>query len=250
MGSEVNNINRAKVLRDNTPVVMGQAYEGNCWTKYKKLYYDAWWSPIQYESGLNTNWDTAGMQGGDDHLYDFTQLKNGNLVFVGNLAYTGGTQPIWIIVTDSIGKKLLWEKQFSGPLGGGGPMSVCATPDNGFTVVGYMDNGTLATGYDAFAAHFIPKAKSAVSRTNSALKSTHGFNVHISGARLIILNNAPLKSPGVVSIFDITGKRIASQTTGTNFNTPLSFDISKLARGTYFVRLKAGSAEQTMKVVY
>ena len=113
VGSEVNNINRAKVLRDNTPLVMGQAYEGNCWTKYQKLYYDAWWSPIGYESGLNTNWDTAGFSGGDDYMYDFTQLNNGNLVFVGNKSWGNGATPVWVIVTDSLGKKSFFEKQFS-----------------------------------------------------------------------------------------------------------------------------------------
>ena len=251
VGSETNNITRAKVLRDNTLMVAGQAYEGNCWTNYQHLYYDAWWSTVDYASGSNQHWDTAGTQGGDDKIFDFTQLNNGNIVFVGVKAYAtiGTSTPVWMFLTDSSGTKFLWENiAFTGLANANMvPMSVTATPDNGFTVVGY--ESTVNTGYDAFAMHFVPKPVSAVSRTNSAWKSTHGFNVHISGARLIILNNAPIKSMGVVSLFDITGKRIASKTVGANLNTPLSFDISKLSFGTYFVRVKSGSAAQTMKFV-
>ena len=83
VGSETNNISRAKVLRDNNLIVTCQAYEGNRWTTYKHLYYDAWWSSADYGSGSNRNWDTAGKQGADDYIRDFTQLDNGNLVFAG-----------------------------------------------------------------------------------------------------------------------------------------------------------------------
>ena len=251
VGSETNNICRAKVLRDNTLMVAGQAYEGNCWTNYQHLYYDAWWSTADYADGSNQHWDTAGEQGGDDRIFDFTQLNNGNIVFVGVKAFAtvGTSKPVWIFVTDSTGKKFLWEKiAFTGLANANMvPMSVAATPDNGFTVVGY--ESTVNTGYDAFAMHFVPMPVAAVSRKYTASKSTHGFNVHISGARLIILNNTPIKQKGEVSLFDITGKRIASKTVGANLNTPLSFDISKLSFGTYFVRVKSGSAAQTMKFV-
>jgi hypothetical protein len=271
VGSEDNNINRVKLLRDNTPIVMGQAYEADCWTRYGKLYYDAWWSPIGYAGGLNTNWYTAGFSGEDDHLYDFTQLNNGNLVFVGSLAFSGGVQPVWIVITDSTGNRILWQKQFSGPIGGGGPMSVCATPDNGFTVVGYMDNGSFATGYDAFAAHFVSKPGAAVvSRSYSASKSVNGFSVHVSGAKLVVSGKTPGMAIGEVTLFDVSGKRVFNATSprpslrhcsgttaaplpqarGENSFTTIQFDISKLARGTYFVRVKAEAAVETMKFVY
>ena len=253
VGSEVNNIVRCKMLHDGSLMVAGQAYEGNCWTKFKQLYYDAWWSPISYAYGTNTAWDTAGFQGGSDAIYDFTQLDNGNLVFIGSRAF--GPGGIWTFVTDSTGKRLLWEKQTpipyqTDPGSSARGYSVCATPDGGFTVAGELVLTDALGGHNAMAAHFIPKPVSAVSRTNSALKSTHGFNVHIIGSRLIVSNNAPLKSPGVITLFDITGKRIASQAVGTFRETPLQFDISKLSFGTYFVRVKSGSAAQTMKVVY
>jgi hypothetical protein len=89
VGSTVNNIARAKILRDGTLLVAGQAYEGNCWTKYKTLYYDAWWTPISYAYGTASAWDTLGRQGGDDIIYDFTQLVNGNIVFVGSKSSIG-----------------------------------------------------------------------------------------------------------------------------------------------------------------
>lgn len=35
VGSVMNNVVRAKELRDGTLMVAGQAYEGNCWTNFK-----------------------------------------------------------------------------------------------------------------------------------------------------------------------------------------------------------------------
>lgn|GEM_PF-1436384 len=250
VGTVKNNISRAKVLRDNTLIVAGQAYEGNCWTKYKTLYYDAWWSPVNYGSGLNTNWDTAGLEGRTDYLFDFTQLNNGDLVFVGTKGGANGSSPLWVFVTDSVGKKQFFEKQFLIPTPPNinadiFPMSVAASPDGGFTVVG---KGTFDTtsGYDAFAMHFIPKPVSAVvSRNNSSLKSNNGFSVRIAGGKLIVLNTE-LKALTSVSLFDISGKRVAAQ----SGNKVLSFDISKFARGTYLVRVKSGTTIETIKFVY
>jgi hypothetical protein len=164
VGTEVNNVNRAKMLRSGTYIVAGQAYEGNCWVNYNRLYYDAWWSPFYISSGANTTWDTAGTQGGDDAVYDFTQLKSGNLVFVGKRGTTtiGG---VWAFVTDSTGANLLWEKQFPIPYRTADgraprPLSVCATPDSGFTVVGEYNCVDSIGGMNAFAAHFILRTAS------------------------------------------------------------------------------------------
>jgi Secretion system C-terminal sorting domain len=238
VGSEVNNISRCKIIKGNIPVVAGQAYEGNCWTNFKKLFYDAWWSPVDYADGGNTTWDTAGYQGGDDQLNDFTQLSNGNLVFVGKRNSSNAqTSGIWVYVTPVTGSHILWENVIAGSLYAGEPLSVCATPDSGFTVVGKI-------GGNAFASHFIPKAPSAiVSRRNFQAKSINSINVHVSGAKIVVSGNF---STGEVSLFDITGRRIATQTG----NKEIAFDISKLARGTYFVRFKRGSDTHSMNVFY
>jgi hypothetical protein len=158
VGTEVNNVNRAKMLRSGAYIVAGQAYEGNCWTRYNHLYYDAWWSPFPISSGTNTTWDTAGAQGGDDAVYDFTQLVNGNLVFVGTKGTTSDSG-LWVFVTDSTGANLLWEKQYNVRYRSDNgtdnlPLSVCATPDTGFTVVGRDICVDSLGGVNAFAVHF------------------------------------------------------------------------------------------------
>jgi hypothetical protein len=133
---------------------------------------------------------------------------------------------------------MLWEKQCKVIPDSHIPMAVCATPDDGFTMVG-------GTPGDAFIAHFIPKPVSAVvSRNNSLSESMNGFSVHVVGAKLIVSVNAAMKNIGQVSLFDISGKRIAMQTVGAFRETPLSFDVSKLARGTYVVRVGV----QTLKI--
>jgi hypothetical protein len=254
VGAEVNNITRCKILRDGTPIVAGQAYEGNCWTNFGKLYYDAWWSPISYSGGTNSAWDTAGFQGGNDAIYDFTQLNNGNIVFIGSRA--NGPGGIWTFVTDSTGKKLLWEKQNpipykSNPGSSARGYSVCATDDGGFTVAGELVLVDSLGGHNALAAHFVSKPVSAVvSRIYSSLKSVNGFNVRIMGEKLVVSGKTPGMAIGEVSLFDVSGRCVAMQAVGAKGSSPLSFDISKLARGTYVVRVKAGVAAQTMKICH
>ena len=124
-------------------MVAGQAYEGHCWINYKSLHYDAWWSPISYAYGANHTWDTAGIKGQSDIIYDFTLLIDGRLVFTGD-----NGKGVWAIVADSTGKKFLWQGNSKLPgVDANGhvlttlrPLSVCATSDSGFTIVG--DNNT------------------------------------------------------------------------------------------------------------
>ena len=262
VGAEVNNITRCKILRDGTPIVAGQAYEGNCWTNFGKLYYDAWWSPISYSGGTNSAWDTAGFQGGNDAIYDFTQLNNGNIVFIGSRA--NGPGGIWTFVTDSTGKKLLWEKQNPIPYKSNSGSSargysVCATDDGGFTVAGELILTDSLGGHNALAVHFVPKAASAVVRSYSASKSVNGFNVRIMGSNLFVTISIP-KTSAIVSLFDVSGKRVFNATSprplaaplpqsrGEGNFTTIQFDISHIAKGAYLMRVKAGAAEQTMLI--
>jgi hypothetical protein len=243
VGSEVCEIYRVKVLRDNTPFVMGRAYEANCWTDYEKLYYDGWWSPIGYASGLNSAWDTGGKQGGDDHLYDFTQLKNGNLVFVGNWAYTGGNLLLWIIVTDSTGKNKYWEKQIV--VDDVVPYSVCATEDSGFTIVGSGGVNTDSTGFDAVAVHFVPKDPTAViTKAQYKAKTLTSIRTNINRSRLTIECNEFLNSKSEVSVFDLTGRCLAVKTG----NNKIVMDISHISQGTYLLKVKTGNSIKTKKL--
>jgi hypothetical protein len=161
VGSEVNNVTRVHQLRSGMVMVAGQSYEEDCWTKYQRLSYDAWWSPL----GLSGNDDyryTAGVSGADDVIYDFTQLADGKIVFVGIRQSFDQIGGVWAVVTDSMGKDILWQKQFRIPYGkedGSAlkPWTVAASPDSGFTVVGLYGLPDSSEGQNAFAAHFVPK---------------------------------------------------------------------------------------------
>jgi hypothetical protein len=89
-----------------------------------------------------------------------------------------------------------------------------------------------------------------VSRIYSSLKSVNGFNVRIMGEKLVVSGKTPGMAIGEVSLFDVSGRCVAMQAVGAKGSSPLSFDISKLARGTYVVRVKAGVAAQTMKICH
>ena len=62
---------------------------------------------------------------------------------------------------------------------------------------------------------------------------------------LIVSTSVMTKSIGNVSLFDISGKCITMRAIDAS---SFSFDISKSPFGMYFVRLKAGSGAQTMKI--
>jgi len=253
VGSVENNITRAKELRDGTLMVAGQAYEGNCWRYFQRLYYDAWWSPINKAGGSNITWDTAGGQGGDDFLYDFTQLADGRLVFVGKRNNPSNEAGVWTFVTDSTGKEILWEKQTkiiymttdgTRPR----PLSVCATPDSGFTIAG--DYGCGEDGeMNGFVAHFIPAAPTA---TASTLKLTKRSGAHcdITGSKVTFTFQRTTSGPTEISVFNAAGKLVTRLSTGRGISTTsLVWDASGSVRGVYYYRVKSGLSQVNGKLV-
>jgi hypothetical protein len=178
-------------------------------------------------------------RGGDDAVYDFTQLKNGNLLFVGLKPYLEGPHKIWVFVTDSLGKKMFFNKEYVITSSTPEPMAVCATPDDGFSVVGAVAGG------DAFIAHFVPKPVSSVTSIPINLeKYKKDFTVHLSETRFTLKSNVLLEGKFEISLFDISGKRIMTQST----NKTAAFDLSALSQGTYFVKIWAGARVETVKI--
>jgi len=235
VGLEINNVVRCKKLRNGTFVVAGMAYEGNCWTNFEKLYYDAWWSPISLVDGHHTTWDTAGYQGGNDQINDFTQLRDDNLVFIGKKNINTAEKGIWVFVTSSTSNQIYWEKEISGSLNGAEPYSVCATPDSGFTVVGKK-------GYNAFAAHFVPKPPVGAAQDTPRRKALGaGYSTRIHGTTLTI------NHPGAftASLFDIAGKRVAR----ASGQGEVVIDVSRLIVGSYCVRVTSEAGVWEKKVM-
>jgi hypothetical protein len=103
-------------------------------------------------------------------------------VFIG---IVGGTGALWTFVTDSTGSKILWEKSqlipyksksFT-PTG----ISVCATSDSGFTVVGKINFPDELGGINGFIAHYVPKSITAVNTVkNSCNKTINYMDVYLS----------------------------------------------------------------------
>jgi hypothetical protein len=244
VGTEVNEVARAKMLRDSSLFVIGRAYEKDCWTSYSKLIYDAWWSPISYSSGANASWNLGGEKGKDDYLYDFTQLKNGNLVFAG---LKGMQDMFWLFVTDSTGGKSLWEKSYNLPnlIDPGDNIfatAICATSDGGFTVVGRSNPGTVLGGNNALAAHFVPKPVSVESRAIAsspqapvALRSAGGQHIRFS----FTLQHS---SSVTLTVYQTNGS-IAGVVPAGNLGSgknAFNWDFSRLCAGLYSYCLDLG----------
>lgn len=253
VGAEVATICRAKVLRGNIPMVEGRVYEGNCWTKYNQLYYDAWWSPISYSDGSYKAWDTAGKQGTDDYLYDFTQLINGNIVFVGVKGGGNGNFPVWIIVADSTGKQPLWEKEFAIQKSSSIsmlPYSVCATADSGFTVVGkgVFDS---ETGDNAFAMHFVPTSGMAVSRVPYPTPKAAVNTCKIIGKKAVFSFANYTHFPERISIYSVDGRLVRDSPISGMRKSADSFewDLSGIGKGVYLYAIKAEQSLYSGRVV-
>jgi hypothetical protein len=253
VGSQIAEVNRAKALRDGRLMVIGQEYEPDSYVRWGNFYYDAWWAEIAFAYGSITTSDTAGYKGGNDYFEDFVQLADDKLAFVGTHGGHNGHSPVWVVVTDVSGKKKLFSKDFfiqdslQSPTQY--PLSIAASPDNGFTIVGYLNKNS---GRHAFAAHFIPKAISAVTNIASDRKEGSRLKVRVSKTRLMVslpVGFQKTRETDEISIFDMLGKRVAIQTLETRRNSPVSFDISRFPAGTYFVRLQTAKNIQTAKLV-
>ena len=254
-GSQVANIFRAKVLRDNTPVIIGQVYESDCWVNYQRYYHDAWWTPIRYNDGSIVSWDTAGMEAGNDIIYDFAQLVNGNLVFLGTKA-TVSREGIWVFVTDSTGEKFLWEKTVHLPgVDAGGfalttllPLSVCATPDSGFTLVG--DNNTYGNNHNAFAMHFAPMVPVTNAPVINHSQPRPVMNTIITNSRVLFTCTGGSVN-SVLAIYNIAGKRIASLRSSTSAIGSSSYVLnrSRISNGVYSYHLSSNSGLITGRFV-
>jgi hypothetical protein len=214
VGTVTNNITRCKKLRNGSLMVAGQAYEGNCWNNFKSLYYDAWWSPISITNGANTTWDTLGRQGGDDKIYDFTQLDNGNIVFVGKKSTVNDSGGIWSFVTDSTGKNVLWERQVQIVYGTANskalrPLSVCPTRDSGFTIVGEYGAGNANGASNAFAAHYVPKQIVATIPQLQFKSLTLNPHYRIIGTQVRFSFDLMQTSDIELSVFNAQGRQVA-----------------------------------------
>jgi hypothetical protein len=243
VGTVTNNIMRCKMVRDGTVMVAGQAYEGNCWTNYHSLYYDAWWTPITYAYGAPLSWDTAGIQGMDDVIYDFTQMVDGRLVFVG--AHGGG---VWTFVTDSTGKQILWQKETAIPyktdVGTAlKPMSVCATPDSGFTVVGYSICNDSNGQYNAFAAHFVEKQPVSIRSAPGDRNVAMSVKCVAQNGRALFTFNLERPSNLEMSVYNAQG-RLVRQFNSEKLRPGLrsvSLDTKALGTGVYLYRISYGA---------
>jgi hypothetical protein len=241
VGSVMNNIIRAKKLRDGSLMAAGQAYEGNCWNNLQKLYYDAWWSPIEQGGGSHTAWDTAGRQGGDDAIYDFTQLSDGKLVFVGKKSSISELGGVWSFVTDSTGKNILWEKQTNIPYKTSNgqapvPLSVCATPDGGFTVVGEYACTDDIGGLNAFAAHYKISPVTAVAKIQTSLSNVRSVRYKINGSKVLFSIPSPGLQPGKISIYNAAGKLVTRLSSRTDSYV---WDCSRAVSGVYYYQVKS-----------
>ena len=254
-GSQVANIFRAKLLRDNTPVIIGQVYESDCWVNYQRYYHDAWWTPIRYNDGSIVSWDTAGMEAGNDIIYDFTQLNNGNLVFVGKKKnFSSDVGGIWTFITDSTGERILWEQQtkiiYKTDDGRAVlPLSVCATPDSGFTVVGQDACVETNGGYNGFAAHFRPAEPVAISNKPASAILMKKLRTIITSSRVII--SVVGIGDGKLTIYNIAGKRIASLRSSDRTSGSSSYVLnrSRISNGVYSYHLSSNSGFITGRFV-
>jgi hypothetical protein len=243
VGTETNNVTRVRKLRDGRFIVVGQAYEEDCWTRYHQLFYDGWWS-ILTPTGGNRDWNTAGKSGVNDNVYDATQLVDGRIVLIGQR----GSQPsygLWVMVTDTSAKNIEWEGNFNLP--GKSPSgdnrtnlvstSVAATPDSGFIVVGYEG----AAGNDnAFAFKFIPTAK-----PTSNLPHRTGDALAFDGVHQnMFVYSAPPGEDVALRLYDWTGREAARVQQRSRSSGHGRFDLAPfgLKRGVYLWELRGRRA--------
>lgn len=251
VGSEVNNVMRVRNLRNGKAIVIGQSYEEDCWTKYQRLYYDAWWSTLSGTGSAGAR-NTAGVSGANDVVYDVAQLLDGRLAFVGKKQSFDQIGGVWAFVTDSSGSTVLWEKQLRLPYksddgSGADPNAVVATPDSGFTVVGRDQLPDSLGGTDAFAAHFVPKATSSTRIT----RAQDGIRCFQSGGGWAVAFSSPAGVEAELSLLDLDGKMLSlTRTHARPGETVLRIDPRRVPAGLHVWRLKLDGVPRSGKILF
>jgi hypothetical protein len=180
------------------------------------------------------------VQGADDRIYDFTQLINGNLVFVGKKG-TASDTGLWAFVTDSTGKSILWEKQYNLPgvdaekysFNNILPMSVCATPDTGFIVVG--DLNTYGNNHNACAFKFVPRPPLAgikASRPQREMQSPIRYKA--TGKKVVFTLSPQIGQIKSFLIVDAAGRTVANLTSAPLKNSTIEWNRACAGKGVYF----------------
>ena len=243
VGTETNNITRVRKLRDGRFLAVGQAYEEDCWTRYQRLYFDGWWSLLS-TTGQNLAWNTAGVSGTDDNLFDAVQLADGRIAFAGNKT-TSPDSGLWVFVTDSAGTTIEWEKQFNLPGKVGSrtrndisTYALIATPDSGFIVAGTENRP--GNYNDAVAFKFIWKPIPTALRPGSAKGIRQSW---ISGRRFIRFE-ASAGAEVELRILNVRGQELARYSQRTSVAGQGEFDLGDLSlrRGLYVWEFKVNHA--------
>lgn len=232
-------------LRDGRRLAIGQAYEEDCWTRWKRLSYDGWWTPLSGTGRAEARY-TAGVSGYDDILYDAAQLVDGRIVLIGKKETLDNVGGIWALVTDSTSKNILWEGRIPIPYRGdkgasATGYSVAATPDSGFTVVGTLYLADSLGARNSFAAHIIPKVVPTAVRPPQDLRRIHSKDPWT----IAFQSNHPGKV--ALCIYNVRGKRTArySQWMSVGGKGEFRLEKSTLGDGISFWRLQMdGRAEQ------
>ncbi len=241
VGSVTNNVSRVHQLRSGMVMVAGQSYEEDCWTRYQRLYYDAWWSPLSLTGGDNFRY-TAGISGSDDFLFDFAQLADGRIAFIGRKGVS--EYGLWAFVTDSTGKSIVWERMYNLPglINGKprntlSPLSIAGTPDSGFIVIGY--EGSRSGNPNAWAFKFVPKPLpvSIPSRPLPALRPS------IGGKTWVFAFDAPSAGEAHLDISNLQGRKIIGYDRHLTQagKSAIQVDASSLRPGAYIWKLRVGS---------
>jgi hypothetical protein len=84
-----------------------------------------------------------------------------------------------------------------------------------------------------------------ISGPNHNTSFSSGITAHTVGARIYVSGAKSLLSSSTLSLFDVTGKRMAIQQN----QEECSFDIARLPTGVYFIRAESAKGIQTAKVI-
>lgn len=150
---------------------------------------------------------------------------------------TGG---LWTFVTDSTGENILWEKMtkikyLTNEMTGVIPLSVCATPDGGFTVAGSYNCSVDNGGPNGFVAHFVPQPVTGIQNLNRSSKAQIVQSM-VNGSKVIFTADNVAEPTLEITIYNAIGKTVARLSGSAK--GPLVWDRSKAGKGVYFYQVK------------
>ncbi len=231
---------------DDGYIVIGQSYSNSGDVSGNHGFNDFWVVKLTSEGAIE--WQKSLGGSNEDYAASITQTHDGGYVMTGQTQSNNGDvfgndggADVWVVKLDSFGN-LIWERTFGGTMAEWGN-SIQLAIDGGFIIAGHSrsSNGDL-TENQGSDDYWIIKLSAESTPTTTPLSTP--ITIYPNPAQNTITLKLPTQEPATfISITDLLGRVISSQTTVTSLDGSIKMDVGTWPEGFYLVAASTSSGQ-------